>query len=192
MIWRMDKSSSLGIPTHPKKYPRGTSIKVWGCPRGTPYSSTKIRSPFNTLYFYCFMHYAFFLELLYFSFKFCLVLFAAINGWNPKNFFSRSFLAFHLPRTLRFSLLSFNECSLFLLLHLVFVFRLDFCSDLVISLHQGVFWPLVHVGIHQKSYFKKVRMVLENRKSFMQKVVQKGACVDYGLGFCMSCLMSFW
>jgi hypothetical protein len=43
------------------------------------------------------------------------------------------------------------------------------CSDLVISLNQGVFWPLVHVGFHQKSCFKKVRMVLKKRKSFMQK-----------------------
>jgi hypothetical protein len=33
----------------------------------------------------------------------------------------------------------FNECSLFQELHLAFVFRLDFCSDLIISLHQGVF-----------------------------------------------------
>jgi hypothetical protein len=104
-----------------------------------------------------------------FSFQFCLVLFASINGWTPTNFFWRSCLAFHLPRTLRFSLLSFNECSLFLLLRLAFVFRLELCLDLVISLHQGVFWPLVHVGIHQKSCFKKVRMVLEKRKSFMQK-----------------------
>jgi hypothetical protein len=74
-----------------------------------------------------------------------------------------------LPRTLCFSLLTFNECSLFLLLRLAFVFCLDFCSDLFISLYQGVFWPLVHVGFHQKSYFKKVRMVLEKRKSLMQK-----------------------
>jgi hypothetical protein len=65
-------------------------------------------------------------------------------------------LAFHLPRTLCFSLLSFNECSLFLELRLAFVFCLDFCSDLLISLHQGVFGPLVYVGIHQKSCFKKV------------------------------------
>jgi hypothetical protein len=74
-----------------------------------------------------------------------------------------------LPRTLRFSLLSFNECSLFLELRLAFDFCLDFCSDLVIYLHQCVFWPLVHVGTHQKSCFKKVRMVLEKRKSFIQK-----------------------
>src|SRR3954453_14974647 len=30
----MDKISSLGMsPGHPKKYPRGSSIKAWGCPR---------------------------------------------------------------------------------------------------------------------------------------------------------------
>jgi hypothetical protein len=115
------------------------------------------------------MHYAFSWSVSCFSFQFCLVLFAAINGWNPKNFFGRSCLAFHLPRTLSFSLLSFNECSLFLLLHLVFIFRLHLCSDLVISLHQGVFWHVVHVGFHQNSCFKKVRMVLEKREKFMQK-----------------------
>jgi hypothetical protein len=49
----------------------------------------------------------------------------------------------------------FNECSLFLELHLDFDFRLDICLDLVISLHQGIFLPLVHVGFHQKSCFKK-------------------------------------
>jgi hypothetical protein len=34
-------------------------------------------------------------------------------------------------------------------------------------------------------------MVLEKRKSFMTIVVQMGACLDGGLNFCMSCLMSF-
>jgi hypothetical protein len=133
----------LGVPNWTGLYIINTvphqSVKAWGCPRGTPSSSAKIRSPFNTLYFYCLMHYAFFLERLYFSFQFCLVLFAAINGWTPTNFFWRSCLAFHLPRTLHFSPLSFNECSLFLQLRLVFIFCLDFCSDFVIYLHQGVF-----------------------------------------------------
>jgi hypothetical protein len=50
----------------------------------------------------------------------------------------------------------FNECSHFLELHLAFDFCLDLCSDLVISLYQGVFLPLVHIGFHQKSCFKKV------------------------------------
>jgi hypothetical protein len=40
-----------------------------------------------------------------FSFQFCFVLFAVINGWAPTNFLWRSCLAFQLPRTLRFSLL---------------------------------------------------------------------------------------
>jgi hypothetical protein len=83
------------------------------------------------------------------------------------------YFVFHLPGTVYFSLLSFNECSLFLELRLAFIFHLDFCSDLVISLYQGVFIPLVYVGFHQKSCLKKVWMVLEKRKSFMQKVVQK-------------------
>jgi hypothetical protein len=58
-------------------------------PEAPPSSSSKIMSPFNTLYFYCFMHYVFFLERLYFRFQFCFVLFSAINGWTPTNFFWR-------------------------------------------------------------------------------------------------------
>jgi hypothetical protein len=54
-------------------------------------------------------------------------------------------------------------------LRLAFVFRLDFCSDIVISLHQSVFRPLVYVGFHQKSCLKKVSMVLEKRKKFHAK-----------------------
>jgi hypothetical protein len=41
-----------------------------------------------------------------------------------------------------------NEHSLFLVLRLDFIFCLDFCSELVISLKQGVFRPLVYVGFH--------------------------------------------
>jgi hypothetical protein len=89
---------------------------------------------------------------------------------DPNNFFlEETHSIFYLPRTLYFSLLSCNECSLFLELRLAFVFRLDFCSDLVIFLHQGVFRPLVYVVFHQKSCLKKVWMVLEKRKSLMQK-----------------------
>jgi hypothetical protein len=132
----MDKSSSLGMPTHPKKYPRGTSVKAWGCPR----LHRQKLGHLSTHYIFitsCTMRFSW--SVSCFSFQFCLVLFAVINGWTPINSFWRSFLAFHLPRTLRFSLLSFNKCSLFLELRLVFDFHLDLCSDLVISLHQGGF-----------------------------------------------------
>jgi hypothetical protein len=40
----MDKISSLGIPIHPKKYPRGTSVKAWGCPRGTPRNIQEVQA----------------------------------------------------------------------------------------------------------------------------------------------------
>jgi hypothetical protein len=102
------------------------------------------------------MHYAFFLERQLFLLSVSFVLFAAINIWITSCFWRETCFVFHLPRTLYFSLLSFNECSLFLELRLAFVFRLDFCSDLVLSFHQGVFAPLVYIGIHQKSCFKKV------------------------------------
>jgi hypothetical protein len=74
-----------------------------------------------------------------------------------------------LPRTLHFSLLSFNVCSLFLELRLAFIFCLDFCSDLLIYLYQGVFLPLVHVGFHQKSCFKKGSNGVGKEKKNMQK-----------------------
>jgi hypothetical protein len=116
-------------------------------------------------------------------------LFAAINGCTPKKFLLEEIcFVFLCQKHSIFSLLSFNECSLFLELHLTFIFRLDFCSDLVLSLHQGVFRPLVYVGFHQKSCLEKVWMVLEKRKSF----IQKGACLDCGLDFFMPCLMLFW
>jgi hypothetical protein len=97
------------------------------------------------------MHYAFFLErqLLLFSVFFCFVCW---NKWldhimflleEMNSFFiCQEHSVFHSYR--------FNECSLFLLLRLVFDFRLDLCSDLVISFHQGVFLPLIYIGFHQK------------------------------------------
>jgi hypothetical protein len=84
------------------------------------------------------------LERLYFRFQFYFVLFLAINDWTPTNFFWRRHTPFFIAKN-----------TLFLLLRLAFIFRLDFCSDLAISLYQGVFRPLFYVGFHQKSCFKK-------------------------------------
>jgi hypothetical protein len=64
---------------------------------------------------------------------------------------------------------NFNECSSFSATAFGFCFRLDLCSDLVISFHQGVFLPLIFIGFHQKRCLLKFQMVLEKRKSFMQK-----------------------
>jgi hypothetical protein len=83
------KAQAWGYPCHPKKCPRSTSIKSWGCPRHSFFINKNIRSSFKTLYFYCFLCYVFFLERLYFCFQFYFVLFAAINGCITQCFFWR-------------------------------------------------------------------------------------------------------
>jgi hypothetical protein len=116
------------------------------------------------------MHYAFFLERQLFLFS-VLFWFVCWNKCLDHIMFvlERAMLLFHCQEHSIFHSYRFNECSLFLLPCLAFVFHLDFCSDLAISFHQGVFGPLVHVSIYQNSFLKKVWMVLEKRKSFMQK-----------------------
>jgi hypothetical protein len=79
-----------------------------------------------------------------------LVLLAAINCWTPTNFLWRRCTRFHLPRTLRFHSYNFTECSSFSPTAFGFYFCLDLRLDLVISLHQGVFLPLIFIGFHQK------------------------------------------
>jgi hypothetical protein len=58
-----------------------------------------------------------------------LFFFVFCNKWlDPnKSLLEEMYFVFHLPRTLYFSLLLFNECSLFLELRLAFIFCLDFC-----------------------------------------------------------------
>jgi hypothetical protein len=97
-VWT--KSQAWGFPCHPKKYPRSTSVKAWGCPEAPLLRWQNIRSSFKTLYFYCFVFYAFFLKRLYFCFKFCFVLFATINGCTPTYFSWRRHTPFSLPRIL--------------------------------------------------------------------------------------------
>jgi hypothetical protein len=88
-------------PRISKRYKR----QILGMPRGTPSSSTKIRSSFKTLYFYCFVFYAFFLEHIYFHFQFSFVLFAAINGWTLTYLFWRRHTPFFIAKnTLVFTL----------------------------------------------------------------------------------------
>jgi hypothetical protein len=110
MSSRMDKSSILGMPMLPNKYKR----QSLGMPLRHPFFIGKNQVTFQHTIFLLLHALCVFLRAsLIFSFQFCLVLFSAINGWTPTNSFWRSCLAFHLPRTLSFSLLSFNQCSSF-------------------------------------------------------------------------------
>jgi hypothetical protein len=46
----------------PRNIQEVQASKLGDAPEAPPSSSAKIRSPFKTLYFYCVMHYAFFLD----------------------------------------------------------------------------------------------------------------------------------
>jgi hypothetical protein len=153
----MDKSSSLGMPMSPQEIPKRYKHQSLGMPPRHPIFIGKNQVTFQYTIFLLLHILCVFLgaSLLLLSVLFCFV---CCNKWlDPNNFIlEKTHSIFHLPRTHYFSLLSFNESSLFLELCLAFVFHLDFCSDLVLCLHQGVFRLLVDVGFHQKSCFKKV------------------------------------
>jgi hypothetical protein len=68
-----------------------------------------------------------------------------------------------------FHFIRFTECSSFFATAFGFHFHLDLHSDLLIFIYQVVFLPMVYIGFPQKSWIKKVQMVLEKRKSFLQK-----------------------
>jgi hypothetical protein len=79
------------------------------------------------------------------------VLFAAVSGWITSCLFWReTYFIFHCQERSSFHSYQKPSVLLFPLLLLVFVFRLDLCSDLDLSLHQGVFLPLIFIGFHQK------------------------------------------
>jgi hypothetical protein len=136
----MDKSLSLGMPMSPQEISKRYKRQSLGMPPRHPFFIGKNMVTFQHHYIFialCTMRFigaSLLLLLVFFCFVCC-------NKWLEPNKFllGEDLLAFHLPRTLHFSLLSFIEYSFFLELRLAFIFRLDFCSDLVLSLHQGVF-----------------------------------------------------
>jgi hypothetical protein len=68
----------------------------------------------------------------------------------------------------------FNECSLFLELHLAFDFCLDLCSDLVISFHQGIFFSSDIYWFSSKEVFiKRLNGVGKEKKLYAKKWYKK-------------------
>jgi hypothetical protein len=92
---------------------------------------------------------------------------------DPNKFILEKFPYFSFAKNTPFSLLSFNECSLFLELRLVFIFRLDLCSDLLISLHQGVFLTSGPCWFSSKELFQKGSNGVGKEKKFYTKKYYK-------------------
>ena len=140
----MDKSSSLGCPCNPKKYPRGTSINAWGCPRHPLLHQQNIRSFLNTLYFYCFICYVLFLEHLYLVFS--LFCFVCCNKWLDP--------IIHVLENTHSVLIAWNTLVFTLIVPRVFqffqycvqlLFPLLFCSEHVSFLYFHMFSSLYFV-----------------------------------------------
>jgi hypothetical protein len=93
----------------PRNIQEVQASKLGDAPEALPSSLAKIRSPFKTLYFYYFMHYAFFLEhqLFLFSAFFCFVF--CNKCLDHIMCLERDMLRFSFAKTLRFLLLSFQR-----------------------------------------------------------------------------------
>jgi hypothetical protein len=118
-------------------------------------------------------------------------LFFAINNWTPTIFFGEVALLFIYQEHSVFHSYNFNECSLFLELHLFFVFAL-ICVQILLYLFIKVYFCLWSILVFMKiGGYKKFEWCWKREKALCKKVVQEGACVDCSLGFFMSCLMSF-
>jgi hypothetical protein len=59
----------------PRNIQEVQASKLGDAPEAPPFFIGKYQAPFKTLYFYCFMHYAFFLERQFFFFAFSFLLF---------------------------------------------------------------------------------------------------------------------
>jgi hypothetical protein len=177
----------------PRNIQEVQASKLGDAPEAPPSSSAKTRSPFKTLYFYCFMHYAFFLErqLFLLSVFFCFV---CCNKWldHIMLFLEERNFTFHLPRTLRFSLLSFQRVFSFsrtpFSLHFFALIFVQILFYLCIKVYLDLWYMLIFL---KRVSSKRFEWCWKREKVSCKKVVQKGACLDWGLDFCMSCLMSF-
>jgi hypothetical protein len=108
-----------------------------------------------------------------FCFQFSFVLFAAINVWITSCCFGERLTLFSIAKNTLVFIFIVQRVFFFPELRLAFIFCLVFCSDLAISLHQGVFGPLVYVGFHQKSFQKGSNGVGKEKKLYAKKWYKK-------------------
>jgi hypothetical protein len=140
----------------PQEISKTYKCQSLGIPPRHPFFISKNRVTFQHTIFLLLHILCIFLgaSLLLLSVLFCFV---CCNIWlDQTNFFWRRHTPFFICQEHSIFTLIVQRVFTFSRTRLAFIFRLDFCSDLVISLHQGVFIPLVYVGFHQKSCFKKV------------------------------------
>jgi hypothetical protein len=129
-----------------------------------------------------------------FSFLSLLVCFVCCNKWlYPNKFPLEEMYSFSFAKECS-SFHSYLKSSIlvFLLLLLVFVFAL-ICVQTLSYLFIKVYFCLWSLLVFiKRGVYKNFKWCWKREKALCKIVVQEGACVDCGLGFFMSCLMSFW
>lgn len=129
-----------------------------------------------------------------FSFLSLFSLFVCCNKWlDPNKFsFGGDVLVFICKERSSFHSYQKSSVLLFLLLLLVFVFAL-ICVQILSYLFIKVYFCLWSLLVFiKRGVYKNFKWCWKREKALCKIVVQEGACVDCGLGFFMSCLMSFW
>jgi hypothetical protein len=103
----MDKNSSLGMPMQPPRNIQEVKASKLGDAPEAPLLHRQKLGHLSRHYIFiasCTMRFSW--SLFTFSFQFSFVLFAAINGWTPTNFFWRRFTSFFIANnTLVFTLI---------------------------------------------------------------------------------------
>ena len=129
-----------------------------------------------------------------FSFLSLFSLFVCCNKWlDPNKFPLEEMYSFSFAKNTPFFILTISPgVLLFPLLLLVFVFTL-ICVQTLSYLFIKVYFCLWSLLVFIKTgVYKNFKWCWKREKALCKIVVQEGACVDCGLGFFMSCLMSFW
>lgn len=129
-----------------------------------------------------------------FSFLSWFSLFVCCNKWlDPNKFPLEEMYSFSFAKNTPFFILTIStSVFLFSLLLLVFVFAL-ICVQTLSYLFIKVYFCLWSLLVFiKRGVYKNFKWCWKREKALCKIVVQEGACVDCGLGFFMSCLMSFW
>jgi hypothetical protein len=106
MRWSMEKNSSLGMPMSPQEISKRYKLQSLGMPPEAPLLHRQKSGHLSRHYIFIASYSMHFSWSIYFCFQFSFVLFSAINGWTPTNFFWRRHTPFFIAKnTLVFALI---------------------------------------------------------------------------------------
>ena len=176
MIWEDEEwtnSQACGCPCHPKKYPKGTSIKAWGCPRHLLLHQQKYQVIFQDTIFLL-LHMICVILGASVILDFSLFCFVWCSLWLYPSIFclERDTLCFHCLEHSSFHSYCSASVHFLLVLRLALVFHSYFVQSLLVCF--SFIWLALGslMIIIYESCFKQVDWCWRRVKYFMLIVVQ--------------------